>query len=152
MGLETHCAELLRLLEGEEILAVGEDVARKLNPSYERERRAGAAKKLPDLWSTKRAEGVYRLREVKFKLHDALVRKALKQLRSGARQLRRHVPRASIDRIEIVVPRGARGLKPPEREFLGRALGVSRYRLRLDGAAVSLRFAGKRVPVTVLVV
>ena len=86
MTHETYCADKLRLFEEEQFIAIGdESVARILNPTYEEDLRNGRAERLPDLLSTKRegSETFFRLREVKFKLEDRLVRKALTQLVSG---------------------------------------------------------------------
>jgi hypothetical protein len=149
MNVEESCAQHLRIREAEEFLAVGERVAHVLNVNYERDREAGRTRSLPDLLST--VGGFFRLREVKFKLDEKNVRKAVAQLRSGARYFGRRRPESSLDRLEIVVPLGARRLKAPETEFLGPVLAGDRFRLVLDGRLVNVTFKGKRVPVTVLV-
>ena len=129
MKQESYCAKQLILLEGEQILAVGEGVNRRLNPT-------NLSLKLPDVLSTKREgeKSYYRLREVKFKLQPMLVRKAVEQLRIGAEQLRAQ----NLDRLEIAVPLKNRKLKDNEKEFLGKALGGNRFQLKLDNAPVTL--------------
>lgn len=132
MTHETYCADKLRLFEGEQFIAIGdESVARILNPTYKEDLRNGRAERLPDLLSTKRegCETVFRLREVKFKLEDRLVHKALTQLASGIERLHRSMGTLHIDRVEIVVALQGRALKPPEKKFLGEELGPNRFRL-----------------------
>lgn len=149
MTPEAYCAQLLSSFEGEQFLAVGEEVAKKLNPNYEVDRRKGAGARLPDLLSAKAA--TYRLREVKFKLEEALIRKALEQLKSGVRHLQDTIEGSVVDRLEIVIPLRERKMKPDEKMFLGKDLGSSRFRLRLKGEPVSVRIKGERYPITVLV-
>jgi hypothetical protein len=119
MKAEAYCALQLRFRESEHFLAVAEE---------------RGAEKAPDLVSVRR-EGdriLFRIREVKFKLEDRLVRKALSQLESGVRQLGEY-PSPEIDRLELVIALQGRKLKEPEKGFLGRPLSDSRYELLLDG-------------------
>lgn len=150
---ESYCADCLAASEREEFLAVGERVGPRLNPRYVSDRSEGKAESLPDLLSVKREgdHSRYRLREVKFKLDEAIVDKAVAQLASGARSLVALVPGAAIDRLEIAVPLRDRTLKAQEREFLGKAVAPGRYRLRRRGRAASLVAKGTRYPVTVVV-
>lgn len=152
MTHETYCADQLRLIEKEQFIAIGDEhVARTLNPAYDVDLRNGRAERLPDLLSIKREGGetLFRLREVKFKLEDRLVRKALTQLASGIERLRQSMTSPIIDRVEIVVALQGRALKVPEREFLGEALASNRYRLKL-GEPLPLRVERLSCPVTVL--
>lgn len=149
---EVYCARLLGAIEGEEFIAVGDAVAEKLNPNYERDLRLGRAVPLPDLLSTCRSGDVstYRLREVKFKLHEKTIGRALEQLRSGVRHLRRGVSECPVDRLEIVVPLRGRRLKSAERLFLGKPLGPGRFRLSRAGSPVSLRISRRYYQVSVV--
>ena len=132
MSHESYCADRLRSLEGEEFLAVGDDaLARRLNPRFEEDRRHGRAERLPDLLSIK--DGAYRLREVKFRLEEKLVAKAVSQLRRGAELLGE-----PVDRLEIVVPLYGRALKPAEQALLGARVESERFRLAMDSAITVL--------------
>ena len=136
------------MFEAEQFIAVGDErVARILNPAYEEELRNGKAKRLPDLLSVKwdGSETRFRLREVKFKLEERLVRKALTQLASGIDKLRESLVSPTIDRVEIVVALQGRALKPPEKKFLGEALAPNRFRLQFDEETPPIAY-----PVTVL--
>jgi hypothetical protein len=146
MTPEAYCAELLRLREREEFLAVGEQVALTLNPRYHEDRRAGRAESLPDLLSRGR-DARLSLREVKYKLEEKTIRKAASQLATGAALL---PPAQEIDRLEIVVPLRDRKLKDHEQRFLGEAID-GRYALQLDGRPVTVRVRGRVYPITVVV-
>lgn len=119
MKAEAYCALQLEFRESEQFLAVAEERTEE---------------RTPDLVSVHR-EGerlFFRIREVKFKLEDRLVRKALTQLESGVRQLGQF-PSPEIDRLELVIALQGRKLKEPERGFLGLPLSDSRYELLLNG-------------------
>lgn len=154
MNQEKYCARHIGVIEGETFLAIASNVGRNLHPEFTSERKQGRALRLPDLLSVKR-EGlgsVFRLREVKFKLHEALVRKALGQLQVGVEQLQQREKDPVIDRLEIVVPLQNRTLSDAERRFLGEPLGGSRFQLMLSGGPVTLHAGNLAQAVTVLVI
>lgn len=124
MRAEGYCATRIQFLEGERFLEVA-----KQKPG----------RKFPDLVS-KTPEGKYRLREVKFKLEERLVRKALAQLEAAATDY------AKLDRLELVIALEGRRLKPPELPFVGEPLANFRYVLLLDGRPCSI----SGIPVTLL--
>lgn len=132
MNHEVYCAQILKVTEGEAFVSIGDQqLARHLNPSYQSDLLAGRSLSLPDLFS-QRDCGTYvafRLREVKFKLEERLVLKALEQLRSGIKQLKRAFQYSEIDRVEIVIPLRGRPLKKEELFFLGAPLDFNRYSL-----------------------
>ena len=157
MNHEAYSALQLKLLEAEQFLAIGDEaVARALNPTYVDDVRAGRAESLPDLLSLKSMDGSrrLRLREVKFKLEERLVVKAVTQLESGLRLLRQNrsglAPALEIDRTEIVVVLRDRKLKSQEKPFLGEPLGPNRFELRLRGKPCRLGEGDRSYPVTVL--
>ena len=90
------------------------------------------------------------MREVKFKLEDRLIRKALKQLKSGLELLVNSVPSAEVDRLEIVLPLKERHLKKPELSFLGAQLCFNRYELKYDGNTFLENQNGNLIGVTVV--
>lgn len=137
---ENYCAERLRLLEGEYFIGVGDArVAAVLNPRHREDRREGKGEPLPDLLSVKKADGktLFRLREVKFRLEERLVAKAIRQLQSGAAHLRSKSRAPEIDRLEIVIPLRGRKLKPGELGFIGEQISLSRFELRFPEARKS---------------
>ncbi len=124
---EKYCAERLRLSEGEQFFAVGDGhLSRFLSVE---------AVSLPDLLSFKKVESstYFRIREVKYKLEERLVTKAVTQLRSGLRWVNQKFDCPSVDRLELVVALKQRELKAAERRFLGAELGCDRYELHLAG-------------------
>lgn len=129
MYSENNCAASIRLVEGEEFLAV----ARRVYSFFDAEDQIDA-RKLPDLISVKR-EGdktYYRIREIKFKLEERLIVKAINQLKMGAECLLKKDPNAQIDRLELVIALEGRKLKEDEEKFIGNALGGMRYQLVID--------------------
>lgn len=150
MNSERYCAEQIRLHEGETFLAVASKAGVRFDPKFQESRAQGAAIRLPDLFSVT-SEARYRIREVKFKLEDRLVRKALTQLEVGAKQLLERDPRIQIDRLEIVVPLRGRKLQSDEAIFLGRSVGPNRHILTLDEREAFLACAPE-CQVTVLVI
>lgn len=145
---EHYCAEQIRAWEGETFLAVAEAAGMRLDPQFLLSRQRGKALRLADLFSVVRVNGVsrFRIREVKFKLEDRLVRKALTQLEIGARQLLAKDPTREIDRLEIVIPLQGRELKEGERHFLGKALSSNRWLLSFEDQSPHI----VTCPVTVL--
>jgi hypothetical protein len=109
-------------------------LVRYLNPNYSSDRLAGRALKLPDLLSVFQDQNrqVFRLREVKYKLEERLILKALRQLESGSRQMNLIFNQPRIDRLEIAVPLRDRRLKKEEIKFLGSALTANRFELELE--------------------
>lgn len=150
MNTERYCAEQIRLKENETFLAVAGKAGARFDPNFSQLRAEGAALRLPDLFSVTSASR-YRVREVKFKLEDRLVRKALTQLEVGARQVLDRIPESIIDRLEIVVPLRGRELQENEKKFLGKGLDANRYSLLLDGAEIAVSVLGQRCEITVLV-
>jgi hypothetical protein len=153
MNHEVYCAQILRVTEGESFVSVGDkQLARHLNPSYHSDILAGRAMSLPDLLS-QRDCGTYvafRLREVKFKLEERLVVKALEQLRSGIKQIKQAFKSSEIDRVEIVVPLKGRPLKKQELLFVGAPLDSNRYFLHFNGQENVFIEEQGRYPVTIL--
>jgi len=151
--LEDYCAQMIRVTEGESFLSVGdEELVHYLNPNYSLDRLAGRALKLPDLLSVYREQNrqVFRLREVKYKLEERLILKALKQLESGSRQMQLIFNQPRIDRIEIAIPLRDRRLKKEETQFLGTALTANRFDLNLDVRSSFFKNPLVLPPVTVL--
>jgi hypothetical protein len=150
---EKYCAHLLGLWEAERFLAVGDErLSRCLNPSHLEGRRAGRSDSLPDLLSVKTEEtgSLFRLREVKYKLEERLVAKALRQLESGIRCVQKAFGQPMIDRVEVVIVLRERKLKQIEREFLGERIAPYRYHLFFRGAFSQIDVEGREYPVTVL--
>jgi hypothetical protein len=139
MTHEAYCAAQLKFREAEHFLAVGDEAFGGAMGLAEPAR-------FPDLLSVKSVNGrpLYRLREVKFKLEDRLIRKAITQLESGLRLL----PVREVDRVEIAVALRQRSLKPAEAAFLGEPLGENRYELRLDGESCRAVCGDRSYPVT----
>lgn len=129
---EAYCANQLRLLESEHFIAIGDaNVAQTLNPAYFDDLRLGKAQPLPDLLSVKTAHNrnFFRIREVKYKLEDRLIKKALRQLASGLEWLSNATELPIVDRIEIVLPLRDRRIKAAELKFLGTPLNENRFEL-----------------------
>jgi len=150
---EKYCAERLRLSEGEQFFAVGDSQLNQfLNPHYAEDTECGHTESLPDLLSFKTVEAkmCFRVREVKFKLEDRLVAKAMRQLRSGLEWIHRKFEAPAVDRVEVVIALKDRRLKPDERNFLGPELAPDRYELRVDGEPQSVSVNGVVYPVSLL--
>ncbi len=125
MKAEAYCATQLKVLEAEHFIAVAEEKP---------------GRKAPDLLSYRRDGNClsFRIREVKFKLEERLVKKALAQLESGLEQMGEY-PAPSIDRLELVVALQGRKIKTPEKCFLGAALSENRFELLLGGQPCRVR-------------
>lgn len=153
MNYEAYCADILKVTEGEMFISVGDEkLAPLLNPTFQADTQAGKALSLPDLLSTRSQDGkvTYRLREVKYKLEERLVEKALQQLQSGVLHMERLFSQCLLDRLEIVIPLHGRRLKKEECKFLGLPLATNRFHLRKgqdEPVYLDLRFS---TPVTVL--
>lgn len=153
MTPESYCAQTIKFIEGEVFLSVGdEQVDRFLNPHYLLDKKLGTTMGLPDLLSTSKTKTQvsFRLREVKFKLEQRLVMKALKQLNTGIRQLNLLFGSPIIDRVEIVVPLRGRNLKKDEFKFLGEPISPIRFFLNWKAGLESLEKDFFAYPVTVL--
>ncbi len=153
MNPEAYCADILRVTEGEVFLSVGDkQLAQYLNPSYKTDICLGKGLSLPDLFSSTSIGNrtLFRLREVKFKLEERLVTKALEQLKSGLRQMQYLIPEAIVDRIEIVLPLKGRGLKKEEHKFLGTALNINRFILIGEDKEAITIGEGISYPVSIL--
>ncbi len=154
-GYEKYCAERLRLREGEQFFAVGDaSLNQFLNPAYEEDLDLGRTVSLPDLLSFKsvNAQMCFRIREVKYKLEERLVAKAVNQLRSGLEFIHRKFDSPVVDRVEIVIPLNGRRLKKDELPFLGPELEPSRHELRIAGQSQVLTAHTKRYSVTLLLI
>jgi hypothetical protein len=153
MNHEAYCAQILKVTEGESFISIGDkQLAKQLNPSYYSDLMEGRALSLPDLFS-QRDFGIYavfRLREVKFKLEERLVIKALEQLQSGIKQINRFLESSRIDRVEIVVPLKGRSLKKSELLFVGTPLDSNRYCLHFNGQENVFIEEQGRYPVSIL--
>jgi len=151
---ESYCAEILSVTERESFLSIGDgQVAEYLNPTYHSDIRIGKALSLPDLLSTSvvRDKLCYRLREVKYKLEERLVLKAVAQLRTGCSQVRRLFPDSFVDRLEIVIPLKNRNLKKDELNFLGSPLNSNRFLLKIRESEGIRIDQDHPVPITVLI-
>lgn len=137
--------------EGERFLGVGDiSVGRVLDGQYDRKRKdpRGKISSFPDLLSVSREENItrFRLREVKTgALATKNLKRALKQLESGARYLLRELPDAEIDRLEVVIDPYTYA-----DAVLGQPLGGDRYEVAIRGAAISIPVGRRRIPVTLL--
>lgn len=154
MTYESYCAEILSVTERETFISIGDgQVAQYLNPTYHADARVGKALSLPDLLSTSRVQDklCYRLREVKYKLEERLVLKAVDQLRTGCSQVRNLYPDSVVDRLEIVIPLKDRKLKRGEFHFLGSSLDSNRFLLKTRDREVVHLDESNEVPITVLI-
>lgn len=144
---EKYCAERLRLSEGEQFFAIGDSQLNKFLACAE-------SPSLPDLLSFRKVDEkmCFRLREVKFKLEDRLVTKAVRQLRSGLEWIHRKFDSPSVDRVELVIALKQRSLKKNERRFLGTELGPDRYELHVGGEIQTVTVDGVIYPVSLLLI
>ena len=155
MTHEAYCAQWLRLRENEVFVSIGDaELERFLNPSFERDRKLGATMGLPDLLSKyqREQETFFRIREVKFKLEQRLVVKALTQLKSGIRQLNLVLDAPQIDRVEIVVPLHGRKIKKNELAFLGEEISPGRFELNWKNGFADWELEFSFCPVTILAI
>lgn len=153
MTHEAYCADILRLTENESFISVGDSqLGPLLNPKYEADTLAGKTLSLPDLLSVNKQNSkvYYRLREVKYKLEDRLVHKAIEQLKSGLLQTRELFPGCEFDRLEIVVPLRQRKLKIDEVRFLGSPISNSRFFLKLQNEEPVFLDSSNSSPITIL--
>lgn len=154
MNLERYCAEQIRLREAETFLAVSHTAGARFDPRFNQSRSQGQALRLPDLFSVvaKNGRPHFRIREVKFKLEQRLVVKALTQLEMGVNQLLSQNSENDIDRLEIVVPLRGRELKQEEKSFFGEPLEPNRYALVVDHKNARITHGDRSYEVTVLVI
>lgn len=153
MNYESYCARMIKITEGENFLSVGDEKLERYIQLKSGIRENGVQKlSLPDLLSQTQMGQVtfFRLREVKFKLEERLVLKAIRQLQVGVRELKKLFEVVAIDRLEIVIPLLERKLKADESCFLGSALDANRYLLKLDRLTPQIQAWDLDVPISVL--